>query len=58
MTSLKLVFDGKAFPVPKRYLFTLLEQHQELFTATTYAVQSSVPLDVFEMFREFAEDSK
>jgi hypothetical protein len=50
MTTLDLLFDGKSFPVPKKFLFELFEDHQELFTATSYAVQSSVPLDVFENF--------
>jgi hypothetical protein len=50
MATLNLLFDGKSFPVPKKCLFTLLDEHQELFSATSYAVQSSVPLDVFERF--------
>jgi hypothetical protein len=50
MATLNLVFDAKNFPVPKKCLMELLEQHQELFSATSYAVQSSVPLKIFEMF--------
>jgi hypothetical protein len=48
--TLKLIFEGKSFPVPKKYLMELLDPHQELFQATTYAVQSSVPADVFKEF--------
>jgi hypothetical protein len=50
MATLELLFGGKSFPVPKTCLFTLLQQHQELFAATTYAVQSSVPGDTFDLF--------
>jgi hypothetical protein len=50
MAMLELVFDGKAFPVPKRSLFELFEYHRDLFDATSYAVQSAVPLNIFEMF--------
>jgi hypothetical protein len=49
-----LVFERKTFPVPKRSLFDLFEHRPELFMATAYAVQSSVPLSIyihiFEMF--------
>jgi hypothetical protein len=50
MAMLGLVFDGKPFPIPKRSLFDLLEHRPELFQATTYAVQSSVPPAIFETF--------
>jgi hypothetical protein len=50
MAMLDLLFGGKSFPVPKKCLFTLLEQHQELFAATTYGVESSVPLETFDLF--------
>jgi hypothetical protein len=40
----------QAFPVPKKCLFPLLEQDQELFAARSYGVQNSVPLDIFELF--------
>jgi hypothetical protein len=45
-----LVFQGRSLPVPKRFLFDLFEHRPELFQATKYAVQSAVPLVVFEMF--------
>jgi hypothetical protein len=50
MSTFALIFDGKVFPVPKKSLFELFEQHHELFSATSYAVQSSARLDVFEAF--------
>jgi predicted nucleic acid-binding Zn-ribbon protein len=50
MAMLNLVVRGKSFPVPKKCLFKLLEEHQELFEAKTYAVQSPVPLDIVETF--------
>jgi hypothetical protein len=50
MATLDLLFGGKSFPVPKKCLLPMLEQHQELFAATTYAVQSSVPADAFDLF--------
>jgi hypothetical protein len=49
MTTLDLIFDGNTFPVPKRYVIDLLE-HRGLFAATSYAVESSVPLELFEAF--------
>jgi hypothetical protein len=49
MATLDLLFDGKAFPVPKKSVLQLLGHH-ELFEAKTYAVQSSVPRDIFELF--------
>jgi hypothetical protein len=48
--ALDLVFDGKTFPVPKKSVFELFEHNRELFEAPSYAVQSSVPLEVFEAF--------
>jgi hypothetical protein len=50
MATFILVFNGRSFQVPKKSLFELFEQHQELFPATSYAVQSSVPVDLFEQF--------
>jgi hypothetical protein len=50
MAMFNLVFNGKSFPVPKKSLFDLFEHHQELFPATSYAVQSSVPVGLFELF--------
>jgi hypothetical protein len=49
MSTLDLVFDGKTFPVLKKTVFELLE-HQELFHAASYRVQSSVPPSDFEAF--------
>jgi hypothetical protein len=49
MAMLDLVFDGRTFPVPKKSVFQLVG-HQELFEAKSYAVQSSVPVEVFEAF--------
>jgi hypothetical protein len=51
---------GLAFPVPKRSLFGLLEQHHKSFQATSYAVQSSFRGEMLEdaiiaLRREFAE---
>jgi hypothetical protein len=50
MATLDIVFDGKSFPVAKRYVFALLEHRPELFAATSYVVQSSVPRDIFAIF--------
>jgi hypothetical protein len=50
MATLDLLFGGKSFPVPKPCVLDLLKQHQELFQATTYAVQSSVAGDTFDQF--------
>jgi hypothetical protein len=52
MATLDLVFHGKAFPVPKKYVFELFEHHQVMLDAKSYAVQSSVPFDVFETFAD------
>jgi chaperonin cofactor prefoldin len=48
--TLDLVFGGKTFPVPKRAVFELFEHHRLPLEATTYAVQSSVPVAIFEAF--------
>jgi hypothetical protein len=45
-----LLFGGRAFPVSEKSLFELFEEHQELFPAKSYTVDSSVPHAVFEMF--------
>jgi hypothetical protein len=50
MAMLDLLFGGKSFPVPKLCVLDLLKHHQELFQATTYAVQSSVPDSMFRLF--------
>jgi cell division septation protein DedD len=49
MAMLDLVFGGKTFPVPKKSVFQLV-RHRQLFEAKSYAVQSSVPAEVFEAF--------
>jgi uncharacterized coiled-coil protein SlyX len=50
--SLTLDFHGTRFTVPKPSLFYLFEHQPDLFNATSYEVQSSVPLGVFEVFVE------
>jgi hypothetical protein len=50
MATLDLLFGGKSFPVPKPCVLDLLKRHQELFQATTYAVESSVAGDTFDQF--------
>jgi hypothetical protein len=49
MSTLDLVFDRKFYPVPKKSVCEFLER-RALFQATAYAVQSPVPIEVFEMF--------
>jgi hypothetical protein len=49
MSTLDLIFDGKVHSVPKKCVLQLVA-HRELFEAKTYAVESSVPVDVFEAF--------
>jgi predicted nucleic acid-binding Zn-ribbon protein len=48
--SFELVFDGTKFAVPKPSLFYLFEHHTDLMAATSYVVQSVVPLEIFEIF--------
>jgi hypothetical protein len=50
MATFDLVFDSAAFPVPKKSVFELFDHHRVVIDATSYAVQSSVPLEVFETF--------
>jgi septal ring factor EnvC (AmiA/AmiB activator) len=57
MSSLDLIFDGKAFAVPKKCVFDLLE-HCKLFQATSYPVQSSVPLAIFEAFVDWLKTQR
>jgi hypothetical protein len=45
-----LDFHGTTFPVPKVRLINLFEHQRGLFDATAYDVQSSVPLEIFELF--------
>jgi uncharacterized coiled-coil protein SlyX len=45
-----LYFNGTKFRVPKGNLIDLFEHQRDLFDATSYKVQSSVPVEVFEEF--------
>jgi hypothetical protein len=45
-----LDFQGTKFPVPKCNLLDLFEHHPKLVTSTSYEVQSSVPVEIFEVF--------
>jgi uncharacterized coiled-coil protein SlyX len=47
-----LDFHGTRFTVPKPSLFYLFEHQRHLFDATSYEVQSAVPLEIFEVFVE------
>jgi hypothetical protein len=47
---LNLDFHRTKFTVPKSSLFNLFEHQRGLFDATSYVVQSTVPVDVFELF--------
>jgi hypothetical protein len=47
---LDLVFDGKAYAVPKKSVFELLNHHRALLDAKSYSVRCSVPSEVFESF--------
>jgi hypothetical protein len=48
--TFELDFHGTKFTVPKVSVFNLIDHHPELSAATTYDVQSSVPLDILEVF--------
>jgi uncharacterized coiled-coil protein SlyX len=50
-----LDFHGTKYTVPKLSLFNLFEHQRDLFDATSYQVQSAVPLGVFEIFVEALE---
>jgi hypothetical protein len=50
MTKFELRFHGKQFAIPKVHLFNFFDHHPDLMGSTSYAVQSSVPLDVFQAF--------
>jgi uncharacterized coiled-coil protein SlyX len=52
MTMFNLDFHGTRFTVPKPSLFYLFEHQRDLFDATSYEVQSLVPVGVFEVFVE------
>jgi hypothetical protein len=51
MAMLDLVFSGKVYSVPEKLIIQFLE-HELLFEAKPYAVQSSPSVDVFERFVE------
>jgi hypothetical protein len=51
MTQLfNLDFHGATFTVPKLSLFNLFEHQRDLLDATSSKVQSSVPVEIFELF--------
>jgi hypothetical protein len=45
-----LDFHGAKFTVPKLSLFNLFEHQRGLFDATSYDVQSAVPIEIVELF--------
>jgi hypothetical protein len=47
--GLTLDFHGKKFTVPRHSIFNLFEDQRDLFDATGYEVQSSMPLAIFEI---------
>jgi uncharacterized coiled-coil protein SlyX len=53
--SFDLDFHGTRFTVPKLSLYDLFEHQPDLFDATSYEDQSSVPLGVFEVFARSLE---
>jgi hypothetical protein len=56
MATIDLVFQGKPYTVPKKAVYTLLNQNRELANATAYSVQSSVPPEVFAKFADSLRD--
>jgi uncharacterized coiled-coil protein SlyX len=56
-TKFDLDFHGTRFTVPKVSLFKLFEHQRGLFDATSYEVQCSVPLEIFELFVKALETS-
>jgi hypothetical protein len=54
-TFFNLDFHGTRFAVPKGNLLDLFEHHTELVAKASYGVQSSVPLDIFEVFARSLE---
>jgi hypothetical protein len=50
MADISLVFDQTAYAVPRKSIFELLNHDRSLLDAATYAVQSSVPREVFTVF--------
>jgi hypothetical protein len=51
-TFFNLDFHGTRFTVPKSSLFYLFEHQRDLFNAKSYEVQSTVPLEILEVFVE------
>jgi hypothetical protein len=47
---LSLDFHGTKFTLPRHSIFNFFEDQPDLFHATGYEVQSSVPLAIFEIF--------
>jgi hypothetical protein len=48
-SELELRFHGKAYAVPKKFVVDLLDQ-RNMSASTSYAVESSVPVEIFEAF--------
>jgi hypothetical protein len=48
-SELEVRFHGKAYAVPKKFVVDLLDQ-RNLLAASSYAVESSVPVEVLEAF--------
>jgi archaellum component FlaC len=57
MSTLELVFQGTSYPVPKKYVFELVEKHQDL-NVKRYEVQSSVPAAIFDLFADSLKNQK
>jgi chromosome segregation ATPase len=52
-----LDFQGTKFTVPKVSLFNFFQHRPELFTATSYKLESAIPLPVFEAFVKTLEEN-
>jgi hypothetical protein len=48
--SFELDFRGTKFAIPKQSLFNFFDQNPKLMTSKSYKVQSSVPLQTFQVF--------
>jgi hypothetical protein len=53
--SFQLTFQGTTFSVPKGNLISLFERRPDLVATARYEVQSSVPLEVFQVFAKAVE---
>jgi hypothetical protein len=49
-SDLDLVFEGRAYAVPKTSVFDLVTHQRDLQDAKSYAIRSSVPASVFQAF--------